>query len=128
MIATANNTVVKTIPVGEAPNGVAITPNGNFAYVTNQGSNTVSVIATANNTVVGTIPVACSPFRAAITPNGKFVYVTTSGCEADSPQLLGDRHGQQYGGEYIPRLGRLFGMAITPNGKFAYMSGSLWSR
>ena len=43
-----------TVPVGRYPNGVAITPNGKFAYVANQRSNTVSVIDTANNTVVHT--------------------------------------------------------------------------
>ncbi len=37
------------------PVGVAITPDGVFAYVTNAGSGTVSVIATASNTVVATV-------------------------------------------------------------------------
>jgi YVTN family beta-propeller protein len=34
VIATACNTVVATIPVGDGPEGVAITPNGKFSYVT----------------------------------------------------------------------------------------------
>ena len=34
VIDTASNTVVATIPVGENPQGVAITPNGKFVYVT----------------------------------------------------------------------------------------------
>jgi YVTN family beta-propeller protein len=57
VIDTASNTVVATIPVGAFPEGVAITPDGTRAYVTNE-SNTVSVIDTATNTVVATIPVA----------------------------------------------------------------------
>jgi hypothetical protein len=40
--------VVATISVGGSSEGVAITPNGRFVYVTNPGSNTVSVIATAS--------------------------------------------------------------------------------
>ena len=44
-------TVTATIPVGKAPFGVAFTPNGAYAYVTNQISGTVSVINTATNTV-----------------------------------------------------------------------------
>ena len=52
VIATATNTVVTTIPVGTAPRGIAISPDGATAYVANTGSNTVSVIATATNTVV----------------------------------------------------------------------------
>ena len=35
---------VTTITVGSGPFGVAVTPNGAYAYVTNGGGNTVSVI------------------------------------------------------------------------------------
>jgi len=40
---------------------VAITPNGAFAYVTNQSSNNVSVIDTTTNTVVAIVPVGVGP-------------------------------------------------------------------
>src|SRR5215831_3382169 len=46
------------------------------AYITNSGSNTVSVIDTATNTVVSTIPVGISPGGVAVTPDGSKVYVT----------------------------------------------------
>ncbi|WP_368908890.1 hypothetical protein, partial [Bacillus wiedmannii] len=36
-------------------------PDGTLAYVTNQGSNTVSVINTATNTVIDTVPVGVAP-------------------------------------------------------------------
>src|SRR5262249_41470111 len=61
-------TVVATVPVGVNPTGVAITPDGAFAYVTNFSSNTVSVINTATNTVVATVPAGSTPARIAITP------------------------------------------------------------
>ena len=35
MIDTATNFVGPPIPVGTEPNGIAITPNGRTAYVTN---------------------------------------------------------------------------------------------
>ena len=54
VIKTSTNTVVKTVRVGNSPDGIAITPNGNDAYVGNSGSNTVSVIKTSTNTVVKT--------------------------------------------------------------------------
>src|SRR5262245_50626979 len=47
-----------------------------FAYVTNAGSNTVSVIDTATNTAVATVPVGFSPSAVAITPDGTRAYVT----------------------------------------------------
>ena len=35
VIATATNTVIATIPVGVAPIGVAVTPDGSKVYVAN---------------------------------------------------------------------------------------------
>ena len=45
------------------------------AYITNYGSNTVSVIATATNAVTATIPVGNEPFGVAVSRDGSRVYV-----------------------------------------------------
>jgi YVTN family beta-propeller protein len=78
VIDTATNTVESTvIAVGNAPNAVAVTPDGKHVYVPNAGSSNVSVIDTATNTVVATVPVAGgTPAAVAVTPDGKHVYVT----------------------------------------------------
>jgi YVTN family beta-propeller protein len=47
-----------------------------FAYVTNEGSGTVSVLDTASNTVVATVPVGFNPFGVAVNPAGTVVFVT----------------------------------------------------
>ena len=49
------------ITVGSDPIGVAVTPNGEYAYVTNYDSSTVSVISTATNMVTATVPVGSDP-------------------------------------------------------------------
>ena len=49
------------------------------AYITDAGSNTVSVIDTATNTVVSTIPVGSIPFGVGVTPDGSKVYVANQG-------------------------------------------------
>ena len=67
MIDTTINTVVKTVSVGIGLSGIAVTPDGVHVYVSNQGSNSVSVLETASNTVVATIPVA-SPGAISIVP------------------------------------------------------------
>ncbi len=67
VIKTSNNTVVKRVRVGGGPSGVAITPNGSDAYVTNGDSNTVSVIKTSTNMVVKTVRVGDFPAGVAIT-------------------------------------------------------------
>ena len=68
VIDVSTNTVVDTVGV-EEPQGVAVTPNGNFVYVTSNGSN-VSVIQTSTNTVLTTVGVGEGPFGVAVTPNG----------------------------------------------------------
>ena len=74
--AALAHAVIATVPVGNGPASVAITPNGLSVYVTNLKDNTVSVIGTATNTVIATIPVGNGPQGIAITPNGSFAYVT----------------------------------------------------
>src|SRR5205823_4947049 len=69
------------IPVGSKPNSIAF-GLGNI-YVTNSGSNTISVIDGKTNKVVATIPVGTSPHGvvALDSPVGVFstIYVTNSG-------------------------------------------------
>jgi len=78
---------VETIPVGDQPLGIALTPDGGRALVTNFLSGTVSVIDTSSNQVVDTVnlshnpdlanPYVARPTAVAVTPNGKLAYVTT---------------------------------------------------
>jgi YVTN family beta-propeller protein len=67
VIDTTINTAVKTVSVGTGLSGIAVTPDGVHVYVSNQGSNSVSVLETASNTVVATIP-AASPGAISIVP------------------------------------------------------------
>jgi YVTN family beta-propeller protein len=80
VINTATNTVTATVTVGNAPYGVAVTPDGSYVYVTNAGflgsGTTVSVINTATNTVTATVTVGNDPMGVAVTPDGSKVYVT----------------------------------------------------
>jgi YVTN family beta-propeller protein len=68
VIETASKAIVSKILVGTAPSGVAVTPDGKHAYVTNPGSNSVSVINTASNTVVATVSVAGAAAISIISP------------------------------------------------------------
>jgi YVTN family beta-propeller protein len=70
VIDTATNTVVATVDVGSFPLSVAVTPNGQRAYVTNQSSKSVSVIDAATNAVVATVPVGLGPQGVRSPPTG----------------------------------------------------------
>ncbi len=65
-----------------------MTPNGEYAYVSNSGDGTVSVIRTSDNSVIDTDPntveidpikVGNGPDGVSVTPNGKYVYVSNYG-------------------------------------------------
>lgn len=82
VLAIPANTVAATIPLGEGtanPIKVAITPDGSLAYVTNLGSNNVSVINTSTNTVLATIPVGSEPYGIVASPDGSVIYAGNAG-------------------------------------------------
>jgi YVTN family beta-propeller protein len=74
VIDTSNYVILDSIPVGSQPRDIALTPNDDYAYVTDYASGTVSVINTHTYNVV-TIPVGSYPFGIAMNPNGEYAYV-----------------------------------------------------
>lgn len=83
IIQTTTNTVIGTITGFSGPFNIVISADGNYAYVTNFGSNnfspvgtTVSVVNLKTNTVRKSITVGTQPSGIALTPNGRFAYVT----------------------------------------------------
>jgi YVTN family beta-propeller protein len=83
VIATSDNAVIATIPVGANPFTMGITPDGAHIYVANtgtDGSGSVSVISTFSNTVVSSIDLGSAgfcPYGATVSPDGSLVYITT---------------------------------------------------
>lgn len=124
VIDTYINSVVATVGVGDEPIGIAITPDGNFAYVTNQGDSinpsTVSVIDTTTNMVVATVPVDVFPQQIAITPDGLKAYVANQ--QSNSVTVIDTTTNMpmttiMLGGGNSPR-----GVAITPDGSYVYVT------
>jgi len=92
VINAANNTLIKTIGVGDEPQSVALDPNSTFAYVANAASNNVTVIkitsanplnfvAAIDTTVgvAGSITTGAEPWNIVISPDGLRVFVANSG-------------------------------------------------
>ena len=77
VIDLANDSVIATISTGGGAQDVAITPDGNRAYVTGAGFAAVVVIDTnpsspTFNTVIRTITIGgTSPYAVAVSPDGK---------------------------------------------------------
>ncbi|HEU4769840.1 MAG TPA: hypothetical protein VFS77_20915 [Pyrinomonadaceae bacterium] len=76
IVDTTSGKILSTVVVGIEPEGVTISPDGRWVYVTAETSNTVSVIDTAKNDVVATFMVGARPKDAAFSPDGSREYVT----------------------------------------------------
>ena len=77
VIVTATNTVTATVSVGITPFGIVVNSKGTKLYVTNWGSNTVSVINASNN-ITATVPVGSEPKGIALNPEETKVYVANT--------------------------------------------------
>lgn len=74
-IDTDSHAVVAKVKVGNHPAHVVLTSDGRYAYVTNAGDNSVSVVDVAARKAMGTIPVGEYPHGLRVSPDGKEVYV-----------------------------------------------------
>lgn len=119
-IDLATNMSGNPVPVGDSPDGIAITPNGTTAYVANISSNTVTPIHLVTNTAGSPIPVGREPSAVTITPDGSTAYVTNSGGDTVTPiAVTTDTPGNPIPVGSIPNA-----IAITPDGKTAYVTNS----
>jgi YVTN family beta-propeller protein len=119
VIDTATNAVVATVPAG-ASRGVAITPDGAVAYVTDTFFH-VKVIDTVANEVVASVNwVGGGPDGVAITPDGSFAYVAIS--DGNFVRVIDTATNTISATVTVGDNPR--GVAITPDGAFAYVTNS----
>ncbi|MEQ1835533.1 MAG: beta-propeller fold lactonase family protein [Candidatus Nitrotoga sp.] len=91
--------------------------SGPYAYITNYGSNNVSVIDTANGTVLAIIAVGYGPYGVTVSPDATRVYVanyvgsSVSVIDAATNSVLAT----------VPIATRPYGLAISPDGRHVYV-------
>ncbi len=90
-----------------------------FAYVTNESSNTVSVIDTATNTVAEALTVGSGPVGVAVAPDGKHAYVTNF--DNNSVSVI-DTTANTVEAATLTVGTNPVGVAVTPDGKHAYVA------
>ena len=130
MIYYSNNTLATKnggtglVAVGISPDGVAITPNGQYVYVADSnggvGGNIVSVASISNHSTFKNISVGSGPWGVAITPNGQYVYVANNG--GNTVSVISTSSNSVV--SIIPVGTNPKGIAITPNGQYAYVTNS----
>jgi YVTN family beta-propeller protein len=70
-----DGSTITTVPVGNDPRGVSVSPDGSRVYVSNYADGTISVIETPGYTVVTTIAVGAAPGHVVISPDGALGFV-----------------------------------------------------
>ena len=99
------------------PETLAITQNGPFAYVANNGSDTVSVINIPTGQVSDSILVGSGPWGTAISPDQTQVYVTNN--QGNNVSVINAASGSVVA--TIPVQSSPLGVSFTPDGKEVYV-------
>jgi YVTN family beta-propeller protein len=108
------NKVTSTIPVGQSPCGVAVTPDGSKVYVVHE-DNSIIVIDTATQQVKDTILVGQSPCDVAVTPDGsEDNMIITIGSSTQQVKHTIPK-------DTIPVGQSPCGVAVTPDGSKVYV-------
>jgi gliding motility-associated-like protein len=122
VINILTDSLVATIQTGSTPWGVSVSPNGKFAYVTNDNPNgSVSVISTGPNTVAATIPVGSFPFGITVSPDGKYAYVTNNNY-AGTVSVISTASNTLTA--TIPVGAFPFGIVVSPDGSRVYLTNN----
>ncbi len=82
VIDVTTETVVKVLPTGGEPNGVALAEDGSRAYVANFDSGDVTVIDAESQSVLGRIKVEAGPVGVAVSPDGARAFVANRGSDS----------------------------------------------
>lgn len=112
-----------SVPVGQQPWGVAVAPDGGQLYITNEGSNSVSVIDTKTNTVTATVTVGHNPRGIVVAPDGRRVFVANFGSSSISLIDIASNAVTTT----IPVDGSPENLALTPDGRYAYVANPFTS-
>ncbi|MGQ0775682.1 MAG: protein kinase domain-containing protein [Pseudonocardiales bacterium] len=104
------------IPVGDAPDDVAISRDGHRVYTANSGDNTVSVIDTDTDKVIATIIVGEYPDDVAVSLDGSRVYTTNQ--RANTVSVIDTDTNQVIA--IIPVGDGPDSLAVSPDGRYVY--------
>lgn len=109
------------VNVGAAPSGLALSPDESKLVVSNQNSNTASVIDVATNSVVATVPVGAEPWGVSFSADGARAFIANFG--PDTVSVLDMATLSVI--DTIPVATNPISIVTHPNGNVAYVTGGL---
>lgn len=121
VIDTTTDSLVTTPPVivGWLARGVAVHPTLPYLYVTNQGSDGVTIVRTTDlSTVVFNAPVGIDPFGVAVAPDGSAVYVALEG--EDKLAIVDPQSAALMGTVQVGS--KPTGVAVAPDSRHVYVT------
>lgn len=116
------------VSAGSNPYGVAVSPNGNYVYVTNNDSNSISIYSTSGGalTPIGTVAsTGNNPQGIVFNPAGTFLYVLNSGSDTITTFAADPGTGAlTVVGSPVPTGVTPYGVqaSVTPGGTFLYVA------
>lgn len=118
VITLYDNAIIKNILGFTGAVGAAAAPSGDYVYVADITTNSVSAIRTSDNTVTATISNIISPMNIAITPNGAYAYVV-AGSNIIVIRVSDNTVVKIITGASVPDR-----LCITPDGSYVYVADS----
>jgi DNA-binding beta-propeller fold protein YncE len=119
----------KDCKTGSEPAGMATSPNGQFLYIANEGSNNVSVYSIGAEGKLAKVNCEAScmtgekPFAIAVATNSQFLYTTNLESNTVSAFKIGERGGLSPIECAGCQTGDApTGIAVSPNGQFLYVA------
>ncbi|MCO5296638.1 MAG: hypothetical protein M9921_07260 [Fimbriimonadaceae bacterium] len=121
--------LLKNVPTGAAPVGLALSPNQDVLYVANSGSDTVSFLSTASSGILATVLLrpddvrgvpGATPTGLGLSPDGKTLYVTLADLNAIA--VVDTVHRRLKG--YIPTGWLPTSVVAAPDGKHLFVASA----
>src|ERR1022692_689149 len=125
-VNTCPYAITQRVTVGSGPIAVKVTPDRQFAWVTNGVSSSISIINLSSKTVVGTIPLPpyngdpATPGSIAFTPDGSVAYVTNHDANPGSVIFVIDVPNRKLL-TTIPTDAFPASVAVTPDGSTVWV-------
>jgi YVTN family beta-propeller protein len=128
---------IKTVGVGQKPEGVAVSPDGKYVWVTNRNDDTISILDRATDQVLVTVPLgkkggsststysgeAEKPVDIGFAPDGSRAYVTARNSNdllvLDTAKALTDPANAVIA--TVPVGNKPVALAVAPSGKVIYV-------
>ncbi len=76
VVDPAAGTLVKTVPIGQRPRGIALSPDNKQLYIATSDENTIKIVDANSFKILGKLPSGEDPETFALNPAGDKLYVS----------------------------------------------------